>query len=84
MKKVIKEGELIPAWYGVTWVDWASRRVVCYPMPLNRVLAFLNDIRLWLKYANKAVSSNCRLAYSDGFRDGEHATREQLAKADHP
>lgn len=35
----VRQGEIIPAWYGVAWVRFDRDVTVCLPMPLNLIAA---------------------------------------------
>jgi hypothetical protein len=43
----IREGEMIPRFYGVAWHDFLHFYYICYPYPFNIILAFLR--KYWLK-----------------------------------
>ena len=46
--KVI-HGELIPKWYGVSYLNFNDGRAVCHLIPLNIVVAIFQHIRWWFK-----------------------------------
>ena len=49
MKKLIRDNELIPKWYGIAYRDCSKGHAVCYPLPLNLVVRFLWGALLHLK-----------------------------------
>lgn len=66
INKRVNQGELIPGWYGVAWVDYERMQAVCYPIPLNIIIAimrrclfFLVNPRLLLP--GKLEAENARL-----------------------
>lgn len=70
MIKRISDGEIIPAWYGCAWRDWASNRMVCLPVPLNVLASYARGAYMWLRFGFMPVPSNPRDAYAQGLRDG--------------
>lgn len=71
MKKLIDQGTIIPAWYGIAWIEWQSNRAVCYPIGLNAIIALARNIYGTIRYAGKPVEMSPRAAYLQGFRDGK-------------
>ena len=49
--KVISEGELIPKGYGIAWPLFYSREFVCYPFPLNHIIAGIRTFYLKIRDA---------------------------------
>jgi hypothetical protein len=70
MKKIVKRGEMCPPFYGVAWVDYVQDQAVCYPLPLNRIVALLRDFFLWLRFGHIAKTANPREAYLAGLLTG--------------
>lgn len=70
LAKEVHEGEIIPAWYGVAWVRFEVNAAVCYPMPLNLLVAAVRAFAIWMRYGYRAVPCNSRDAYAQGLRDG--------------
>ena len=69
MRRYVYEGELIPKLYGVAWYDVLYLRAVCYPLPINVLIALAH--RLWWKMKKPAVR-HCELhrRYLEGWHDG--------------
>jgi len=67
--KEVREGEIITAWYGVAWNEWQSKIAICYPMPLNMLVAAVRVIVIWMRAGYRAVPVNPRDAYLQGRRD---------------
>lgn len=72
--KEVRPGEIIPAWYGVAWVRWDKGASICYPMPLNLLVATSRGILLWMRYGYRPVPCGARDAYAQGLRDGKRLT----------
>ena len=68
--KEVRQGEVIPEWYGVAWVRWEVDAAICYPMPLNVLFAAVRAIAIWMRHGYRAVPYNARDAYAQGLRDG--------------
>lgn len=73
ISKEVREGELLPAWYGVAWRRWDANTAICYPVPLNVLCAWCRGVLIWLKHGGRIVPSNSREAYAQGLRDGKRA-----------
>lgn len=71
--KEVRHGELIPKWYGVAWVRWEVDAAICYPMPLNLIVAAVRAVAIWMRYGYRAVPYNARDAYAQGLRDGKRS-----------
>jgi hypothetical protein len=63
-------GHRIPAWYGVAWQDWLTHSAICYPIPINLVVAFLRAVYLWMKHGYREVPLDPRDAFNQGFEAG--------------
>lgn len=68
--KEVRQGEVIPAWYGVAWVQLENNRAICYPMPFNLLIAAVRATVIWMRYGYRVVPYNARDAYAQGVRDG--------------
>ncbi|WP_291015308.1 hypothetical protein [Hydrogenophaga sp.] len=73
MKKTIKPGQMIPAWYGIAWQNFDSRTAVCYPVPINVIVATGRAFWLWLRYGYKPVPIDPRDAFVQGVSEGYHS-----------
>jgi hypothetical protein len=69
--KRLKEGEMLPAWYGVAFYDYACGRCVAVPIPFNVIYAYLRLIYIYIRVGMKAVSNNPREAYWQGYTEGK-------------
>lgn len=68
--KRVRQGELLPAFYGVSWVDFASNEAVCLPVGLNLLAATARSVYIWVRYGYRAVYVNPREAYAQGYARG--------------
>lgn len=68
--KRVSEGEILPPFYGVAWVDWLSNSAMCMPVPLNLVAQVLREVWFACKGGWQEVPRNPRAAYAQGFKDG--------------
>ncbi|MFL9670457.1 hypothetical protein WIX39_026240 [Variovorax sp. AB1(2024)] len=52
IKKEIREGNLIPAWYGVAWTEYREGSLYghCLPIPLNLIAGWARRLYLWVKH----------------------------------
>ena len=75
MKKVIKPGQMIPAWYGIAWQNFDSRSAVCYPIPINVAMAAGRAFWYWLRYGYKPVPLDPRDAFVQGVKEGYQSGR---------
>lgn len=62
---------MIPAWYGVAWMQWDVDVAVCLPIPLNLLAAAVRALAIWLRHGYRVVPLNAREAYAQGLRDGK-------------
>lgn len=67
--KEVHNGEIIPAWYGVAWVRLEVDAAICYPMPLNLLIAVVRSIAIWMRHGYRAVPYSARDAYAQGLRE---------------
>lgn len=75
-RKEVREGEIIPAWYGVAWTRWEVNSAICYPMPLNLIVAAVRAVVIWMRYGYMAMPRHSRDAYAQGLRDGKRSNVE--------
>lgn len=66
--KRIEQGELIPAWHGVAYFDFASLKCVVAPLPLNIVIGLARAAYTTLRFAHRAVADSQRAAYAPPTR----------------
>lgn len=76
IEKEVRQGEIIPGWYGVAWVRWEDDAAICYPMPLNLLVAAVRAIAIWMRHGYRAVPYNTREAYAQGLRDGKRSNEK--------
>jgi hypothetical protein len=68
--RYIGPNEVIPAFYGVVWHEWATFRYAVLPMPLALPFGMARWIWAGLLTATKTMALDPRTAYLDGFRHG--------------
>ena len=76
MKKLIKrvrQGEMLPPFYGIAWRDYSMDEAVCLPVPINLVALIGRRIWAFCKQGSNAVPVCPREAYEQGVRDGHAA-----------
>jgi hypothetical protein len=49
MKKIMKQGDKIPLFYGIAYMDYEKKELVCYPLIINLVAVLIRDTWYWLK-----------------------------------
>jgi hypothetical protein len=74
--RYIGPNEVIPAFYGVAWHDWASFRYAVAPMPLASLFGMARWIRACLLTATKTMAQDPRIAYLDGVEHGFMLARQ--------
>jgi hypothetical protein len=47
-----------------------ANAAICYPIPLNVVVATVRGVWMWLRYGYAAVMNDPREAYVQGLHDG--------------
>ena len=55
MKKIIKEQDPIPKFYGITMMCLPGNELVCHPIPLNIIISTWKKVRLFLKRGFKSI-----------------------------
>uniref|UniRef100_A0A6M3LFB8 Uncharacterized protein n=1 Tax=viral metagenome TaxID=1070528 RepID=A0A6M3LFB8_9ZZZZ len=75
VRKTIREAEPLPRWYGGAWWNVDTRTVVCYPWPLNLVLALCRT--WWLRVRWRAIRDPLEEAYAIGYRKGQHDAHKE-------
>jgi len=71
VQKAIKNGEMLPPFYGLAWYEYHRNIAICLPVPFNIVVAILRGCWLWIKHGWHGVANNPRDAYAQGYRDGK-------------
>jgi hypothetical protein len=71
----VENGEMLPRWYGVSYVDYARDCIVAHPTPFNKVISVLREFLYWLKkpYAAK-FQWELQKAYCAGLKRGREQT----------
>lgn len=67
--KIVKQGEQIPAWYGVAWVHFMRHESTCLPLPVNLVAAFFRFIYIWMRHGWKDIPVSPLDAYYQGHNE---------------
>lgn len=49
ISRYVGEAETLPRGYGIAWYDFAARRALCLPVPLNKVAGALRRAAQWLR-----------------------------------
>lgn len=49
MRREIREGEMIPPFYGIGYRDYSTDRKFCYPLFINLLVILWVDFKRWLK-----------------------------------
>ena len=74
--RYVGPGEVIPAFYGVAWHEWATCRYATLPIPLALPVGVARWIWAGLRTATKNMALDPRTAYLDGFERGFQRARE--------
>ena len=83
--KKIDQGEILPRFYGVAWIDWYRDQAVCLPLGLNLLAGCARNLFYSIKNAGRLVRANPRDAYEQGLRDGRaEATRSTRIEPSRP
>lgn len=78
--KRLEQGQILPAWYGVAWIEWDSGRAVCLPVGLNIVAGAARQAWNWVRHGWRPVRLDPREAYAQGVRDGRAQQRREVAR----
>jgi len=86
-EKHIREGEEIPRFYGVAFHDFVRHEYVCYPIPLNKIVAWIQWLRWKLKSPGlrlfemgKAHALGYTRGYDIGFKRGWDSFAEEAIR----
>ena len=74
--RYIGPNEVIPAFYGVVWHEWATFRYAVLPMPLALPFGMARWIWAGLLTATKTMALDPRTAYRDGVERGLMLARQ--------
>lgn len=77
IKKEIREGEMIPKYYGVAYRNMDRLTAICYPIPLNIVLALWNRFYIWLRWRHGLYDTAYHKGWGKGFDNGRKYAFEQ-------
>jgi hypothetical protein len=69
--KRIVQGNSLPPFYGPAWIDWTSDCMYAAPIPLNWLIAWGRAFCGFVRFGSKAVASNARAAYWQGYQEGK-------------
>lgn len=74
--RIVADGQLIPAGYGVAWIRWSTGDAICLPVPLNIAAGAARRAWHWAKVP-RALVMDPRQAYDKGYRAGVRAAQRQ-------
>lgn len=74
--RVVAEGTVLPAGYGVAWIRWSTGDAICLPVPLNIAAGAARRAWHWAKVP-RALVMDPRQAYNKGYRAGVRAGQRQ-------
>jgi hypothetical protein len=77
MIKRIRQGDLLPLYYGTAWIEHQNYEVVCLPLGINVIAAVARSLYFSIRFAHLMVYSNPRDAYMQGVRDGRAENAEK-------
>lgn len=75
LRKLIKEYDQLPPFYGIAWWEFRSNIAICYPIPFNLLIRIIRDIWISICLIHRKVDMNPRDAYWEGYYDGMKSTR---------
>ena len=79
MKKIIKEGGVIPKGYGVTWRMYNScLDIICHPIPINLIIRFY--MHCYWALQRGLFRSKYEGALITAIAKGYYKAREELLK----
>jgi hypothetical protein len=70
LQKRIQHGQVIPFFYGIAWKDWVSNEAVCYPVPVNMLVAVSRSFFIWMKHGFLTRACDGREAFNQGMVEG--------------
>lgn len=75
--KIIRDSEPIPPWYGVAIVRMEWSDAICYPIPLNIVVAAIHKAYVWLRWGHMLYQTGYEKGYIKGKKDGREYAYNQ-------
>jgi len=48
-RKSIMPGQMIPPFYGISYIDWEKNEAVCHPVGINLIVLFWHDFKMWIR-----------------------------------
>src|SRR3990167_258936 len=72
IKKVLREGEPAPIYYGIAWFSYDTLTLTAYPIPLNIILGGLRKLLMKLRQPKMTYETG----YDRGYIKGEGEGRE--------
>ena len=70
LKKELREGEMLPKYYGIAYRRIDELTAICYPIPLNVVVGYLNKFWLWLRMGGNAWKNGYFKGKEEGLNEG--------------
>jgi hypothetical protein len=68
--RLIREGEVVPSWYGMAWQDWIMGGYWAAPIFLALPIGVARYLWAGLRTGSHAVARDTRVAYLDGIQQG--------------
>lgn len=78
IKRKIRDSDTIPRGYGFSYYDYASRYVICYPIPINLIIQIWRSLRriLVMGFYTQDRILKINSEYWRGFDDGVKAKND--------
>lgn len=73
--KKVHRMDMLPAWYGMAWQDFASDSCTCLPVGLNLIAAAARGVWFFIKHGGRYIPMDPRAAYDQGRADERAANR---------
>ena len=67
-QKMLREGDLLPRWYGSAWRDSSIRAEVCYPIPLHWLVRWARGLYYFAAFSRRRDA--IEQAYERGREEG--------------
>lgn len=80
--KEIREGELIPDYYGISYHEQARRVAICHIIPLNIIMRACRELLMRFKqgFFKSRYEQDIQRAYRSGRVDGINQTTESVVR----